>query len=97
VQTQTRRHSFLVSLIGIKRVVVAINKMDLVGYSQDVRRASSRLPRIRPRRSAWRTSSRIPMSALRGDNITDSERHALVHGPTLMGYLETVEIDRSAA
>ena len=95
VQTQTRRHSFLVSLIGIKRVVVAINKMDLVGYSEatfnrildDYRAFAAQL--------GLEDIVAIPMSALKGDNITSpSEQMGWYHGPTLMGYLETVEVDQ---
>jgi bifunctional enzyme CysN/CysC len=95
VQTQTRRHSFLVSLIGIKRVIVAINKMDLVGYSE------ATFQRILDDYLAFAGQLgledivAIPMSALKGDNITSqSEQMGWYHGPTLMGYLETVEVDQ---
>ena len=71
VLTQTRRHSYLVSLLGIRHVVLAINKMDLVGYDAgDLRHDRRRLPRVRRRRSASRTFVAIPISALKGDNIT---------------------------
>jgi len=97
VLTQTRRHSYLVSLIGIKRVVLAINKMDLVGYSHEVYdrivgeyrdfAAPLGLTDIVP----------IPMSALRGDNITEkSDLTPWYAGPTLMEHLETVEIGEAA-
>jgi hypothetical protein len=59
-------------------VVLAVNKMDLVGYDRRFRRASSRLPRVRRRRSASTTVVAIPISALRGDNITTPRAHALV-------------------
>jgi bifunctional enzyme CysN/CysC len=95
VQTQTRRHSFLVSLIGIKRVVVAINKMDLVGYSEAAYRRILDDYRAFAAQLGLEDIVAIPMSALRGDNITEpSEAMGWYHGPTLMGYLETVEVDQ---
>ncbi|MCQ9378586.1 sulfate adenylyltransferase subunit CysN [Methyloversatilis sp. XJ19-49] len=94
VQTQTRRHSFLVSLIGIRRVVVAINKMDLVGFSQDVYDRIERDYRTFAAQIGLNDILCIPMSALRGDNITDkSDRTPWYAGPTLMEHLETVPID----
>jgi bifunctional enzyme CysN/CysC len=94
VQTQTRRHSFLVSLIGIRRVVVAINKMDLVGFSQDVYDRIERDYRAFAAQIGLNDILCIPMSALRGDNITDkSDRTPWYAGPTLMEHLETVPID----
>jgi bifunctional enzyme CysN/CysC len=96
VLTQTRRHSYLVSLLGIRDVVVAINKMDLVGYAEhvyldiveDYRRFAQQL--------GLDEITFIPMSALNGDNVTTpSERMPWYHGTTLMGYLETVEIDET--
>jgi bifunctional enzyme CysN/CysC len=94
VQTQTRRHSFLVSLIGIRRVVVAINKMDLVGFSQEVYDGIERDYRQFAAQIGLDDILCIPMSALRGDNITDkSDRTPWYVGPTLMEYLETVQID----
>ncbi|WP_018410383.1 sulfate adenylyltransferase subunit CysN [Methyloversatilis thermotolerans] len=95
VQTQTRRHSFLVSLIGIKRVVVAINKMDLVGYSETTFRRILDDYRAFAAQLGLEDIVAIPMSALKGDNITSqSEQMGWYHGPTLMGYLETVEVDQ---
>jgi bifunctional enzyme CysN/CysC len=94
VQTQTRRHSFLVSLIGIRRVVVAINKMDLVGFSQDVYDRIERDYRAFAAQIGLNDILCIPMSALRGDNITDkSDRTPWYAGPALMEHLETVPID----
>jgi bifunctional enzyme CysN/CysC len=95
VQTQTRRHSFLVSLIGIKRVVVAINKMDLVGYSEATFRRILDDYRAFAAQLGLEDIVAIPMSALKGDNITSqSEQMGWYHGPTLMGYLEAVEVDQ---
>ena len=93
VLTQTRRHSYLVHLMGIRQVVLAINKMDMVDYSQarfeeikqDYLAFASQLPGL--------TVTPIPMSALKGDNIT-TPSHSMpwFHGSTLMGYLETVPL-----
>jgi bifunctional enzyme CysN/CysC len=94
ILTQTRRHSYLVSLLGIRHIVVAINKMDLVDYSEKVFRD------IREDYSAFAAQigledvTFIPLSAFRGDNIIEpSSAMPWYHGSTLMGYLETVEID----
>ena len=99
VLTQTRRHSFLVSLLGIKRVVVAINKMDLVDYSQRrVRHDRGGVPRRSPRESGSTTSR---SSRCRRSRATTSSPRATntpwYHGPTLLGYLETVAVDDDAA
>ncbi len=95
VLTQTRRHSYLVALIGIHRVVLAINKLDLVGYSQAV------FDRIEEEYRAFAGSIGltdivcIPLSAKKGDNVTSpSTNTPWYRGSTLMDYLETVEIDR---
>lgn len=97
VLTQTKRHSYLVSLIGIKNVVLAINKMDLVNYSKDV------FDRILGDYTAFAANLNIdkivpiPMSALAGDNITEpSGNMGWYRGPTLMHHLETVEVTRAA-
>jgi len=94
VLTQTRRHSYLVSLIGIRHVAIAINKMDLVEYSEKRFRAIEEEYRTFAQRIGIKDIVSIPVSALKGDNIlTASARTPWYHGPTLMGYLETVEID----
>ncbi|MDO9475149.1 MAG: sulfate adenylyltransferase subunit CysN [Pseudohongiella sp.] len=93
VQVQTRRHSFITSLLGIKHIVVAINKMDLVSYSQDV------FEKIKADYIAFSKKLRnaefhfIPMSALDGDNVVNrSEFMSWYEGPALMSLLEHVEI-----
>ncbi len=94
VLTQTRRHSYLVQLIGIRKVVLAINKMDLVGYSQQKFdeivadytgfAASIGLDKFLP----------MPISGLRGDNIKNrGENMPWYQGPTLLAHLETVEVE----
>ena len=97
VLTQTRRHSYLVSLLGIRKVVVAVNKLDLVGYSEDV------FNRIESEYRAFAAEIRltdivcIPVSALRGDNIVAaSSETPWYRGPTLLGHLEAVEVEGEA-
>lgn len=93
VLTQTRRHSYLVHLMGIRQVVLAINKMDMVDYSQarfeEIKQDYLAFARQLPGLSV----APIPMSALKGDNITSpSHRMPWFHGSTLMGFLETVAL-----
>jgi bifunctional enzyme CysN/CysC len=92
VLTQSRRHGFIASLLGIPHVVVCINKMDLVDYSQEV------YERIRKEYTQFTSRLRIPdilyipISALRGDNVVDrSTRTPWYDGPTLLTHLESVE------
>jgi bifunctional enzyme CysN/CysC len=97
VLTQTRRHSYLVSLIGIKKVVLAINKMDLVGYDEDVFKRIVDDYRAFGAKIGIEDFVAIPLSGLKGDNITaPSENTPWYHGPTLMGYLETVDVEDAA-
>ncbi len=97
VLTQTRRHSYLVSLLGIKHVVVAINKMDLVDYSHEIYDAICAEYLDFAGRIGLEHVTFIPVSALKGDNITEPSGHTpWYHGPTLMGYLETVPVDDEA-
>ncbi|MEO8444731.1 MAG: sulfate adenylyltransferase subunit CysN, partial [Gammaproteobacteria bacterium] len=92
VLTQTRRHSFLASLLGIRKVVLAINKMDLVGYSEEVFNRIVDEYREFAGQLALDEITAIPLSALRGDNmLAPSEHTPWYRGPTLLGYLETVE------
>jgi len=94
VLTQTRRHSYLVSLLGIRKVVLAINKMDLVDYSHAVFDTIVAEYRDFARQIGLDDIVAIPVSGLKGDNITaPSGQTPWYHGPTLMGYLETVEIE----
>ena len=94
VLTQTRRHSYLAHLIGIRKVVLAINKLDLVDYSEEVFRTISDEYRDFADQIGLEDITPIPLSALRGDNILAKSEHTpWYHGPTLMAYLETVEVD----
>ena len=94
VLTQTRRHSYLAHLIGIRNLVLAVNKMDLIGYDQ------SRYDAIVEDYRAFAKSIGItefvpmPISGFKGDNITSpSPNTPWYQGPTLMAHLETVELD----
>ena len=94
VLTQTRRHSYLVHLMGIRHVVLAVNKMDLIDYSRE------RFEEIVADYRAFAESIgianvlAIPISGLKGDNITaKSGATPWYEGPALMDHLETVEID----
>ena len=94
VLTQTRRHSYLMSLIGIRHVVVAINKMDLVDYKESVFRSIVEDYSEFAKQIGLDNITFIPMSAFKGDNIIGlSSNMPWYHGTTLMGYLETIEVD----
>ena len=97
VLTQTRRHSFLVHLLGIRNIVLAVNKLDLVGY------AEARFDAIVEEYRAFATRigigefTAIPISGLQGDNITSrSERTPWYQGPALIEHLETVPLATDA-
>jgi len=94
VLTQTKRHSFIASLLGIRHVVLAVNKIDLVGFSE------ARFNQIREdyaaavRTLGFATLTAIPMSARFGDNvISASNRTPWYEGPSLLTCLETIEVD----
>jgi bifunctional enzyme CysN/CysC len=94
VQTQTKRHSFIASLLGIKNVIVAVNKMDLMGFDEN------KFEQIQSDYLAFAKDLElenilfVPLSALDGDNVVNrSERSPWYKGKTLMEMLETVEIN----
>ena len=98
VLTQTRRHSFIASMLGIRHVVLAVNKMDLVDYDQhrfdeivaDYQDFATAL--------SFTSITPIPLSALAGDNVIErSAATSWYQGPTLLGYLETVDVSATAA
>ena len=101
VQTQTRRHTYIASLLGIKNIIVAINKMDLVEFSE------ARFNEIQTEYAGFvaqlgdRKPSNIiftPISALNGDNVVNKSANTPWYtGETLMGSLESVEINRTSA
>ena len=93
LMVQTPRHAFIASLLGIRHVVLAINKIDLVGYSQE------RFEEIRKEFETFangfdfETLQAIPMSARYGDNVTvRSDKMGWYSGPTLLEHLETIEV-----
>ncbi|NOX51382.1 MAG: sulfate adenylyltransferase subunit CysN [Gammaproteobacteria bacterium] len=95
--TQTRRHSFICSLLGIKHVVLAVNKMDLVDYSEEVHNQIVSDYHIFAKQLKFDHIidhiTAIPLSALKGDNIIERSRHThWYRGPTLLGFLESVDI-----
>ena len=95
VQTQTKRHSFITSLLGIKHIVVAINKMDLMDFDQQVfEKIKADYLAFAERIELQPTSLHfVPMSALKGDNVVNrSERASWYEGQSLMEILESVEI-----
>lgn len=99
VLVQTRRHSYLAHLLGIKNLILAVNKMDLVDYSQD------KFDTIVKEYTEFATEigikdfTAIPISGFKGDNITvaPSENMAWYDGPALIGHLENIEIAATAA
>jgi sulfate adenylyltransferase subunit 1 len=94
VKTQTRRHSFLVSLLGIKHVIVAVNKMDLKGYSETVYEEIKADYLEFSKQLEIPDIQFIPLSALDGDNVVNaSENTPWYKGETLMTMLEKVEIN----
>ncbi|WP_207886568.1 sulfate adenylyltransferase subunit CysN [Pseudomonas sp. 30_B] len=93
---QTRRHSYLVSLLGIRKVVLAINKLDLMDYSQDVFERIERDYRAFAAQIGLDDIQCIPLSALRGDNMLEpSPNTPWYQGPSLLQYLESVPLEES--
>ncbi len=96
VLTQTRRHACILSLLGIPRIALAVNKMDLVNFDQ------ARFDAIAAEFASFADPLKfeqvvpIPVSALKGDNVIAPSAHMhWYHGPTLLGHLETVEVGRA--
>ena len=99
VLTQTQRHSFILSLIGVKHVVLAVNKIDLVNYDEKTFRTIEAEYREFARELGFETLVAITVSALKGDNILKpSPSMHWYTGPQLVPYLETIEVasDRTA-
>ena len=98
VLTQTRRHSFICSLLGIGQVALAVNKMDLVNFDQQVYEQIVRDYEEFAQQLNFEQITAIPVSALKGDNVVArSPKTPWYSGPTLIGYLETVHAGRSLA
>ncbi len=95
---QTKRHSYLVSLVGIRHVVLAVNKMDLVGYDEALFREITDAYRAFSAPLGFPDIRAIPVSALRGDNVMErSANMPWYKGPTLLDYLETVDVEDARA
>ncbi len=93
VLTQTRRHSYIASLLGVKHIVVAINKMDLVDYSRDVFKEIETAYRDMTSELGFSEILCIPISALNGDNVTSvSKATPWYEGPALLPFLEDVDV-----
>lgn len=99
VLTQTRRHSFIVSMVGVKNVLLAINKLDLVEYSQQVYDdIVSEYREFADSALNLESITPVPISALMGDNVVNkSENTPWFNGQTIMQYLETVEVSNQKA
>lgn len=98
LQTQTHRHARIVALLGIRHLVMAVNKMDLVGWDQTA--FSDIIEEFQPlvRELGFESFQPIPVSALNGDNITErTAATAWYTGPTLLDCLETVDVTRGTA
>ena len=93
VLTQTRRHSFIVSMVGVKKVLLAVNKLDLVDYSEDVyRQIVSDYSAFAESALDIESITAVPISALLGDNVVNrSENTPWYNGETIMQYLENIE------
>jgi sulfate adenylyltransferase subunit 1 len=97
VITQSRRHGFIASLLGIPHITVAVNKMDLVNFSQEVYEKIKKDYEVFAQQIGIKELKVIPISALKGDNVVKpSENMAWYKGPTLLEYLEKVEISHDS-
>ena len=95
ILTQTRRHSFIVSLLGIEHVVIAINKMDLVDFKEDVFNEISKAYGELATELGIKNTYYIPVSALDGDNVVDkSDKTPWYKGSTLLNLLNTMDISK---
>ena len=93
VLTQTRRHSYIVSLVGIRHVILAVNKMDLVDYSQHAFNEIEEDYRAFAEQLNFDHISCVPISAINGDNVLNpSQNMEWYRGPTLMSELESIDV-----
>jgi bifunctional enzyme CysN/CysC/sulfate adenylyltransferase subunit 1 len=91
---QSRRHTYIAALLGIPHLVIAVNKMDLVDWSEDrYWEIRDEIEDFLPKLDVFRDVKFIPISALNGDNVVDASKHApWFEGPTLLAHLENVHI-----
>lgn len=93
ILTQTRRHSFIASMMGIEHVILAVNKMDLVDFSESHFAEICEKYNLLLDHLSFKSVTSIPISALKGDNVVErSNKMHWYQGPTLLGFLETVEV-----
>jgi bifunctional enzyme CysN/CysC len=96
--TQTRRHTYICGLLGIRHVVLAVNKMDLVGYAQNTFRRIESDYRVVAAQMGVEQVTAVPLSALHGENVSRrSTTMGWYNGPSLLEQLETVQVDRAAS
>ena len=94
VLEQTKRHSFLTSLVGIKKVIIAVNKMDLISYQKNIYEEIIKEYKEFAKKLNFDSIYDIPVSALNGDNILNSTtKLSWFKGPTLMSLLETINVE----
>ena len=98
VLTQTRRHSFIVSMVGVKKIILAVNKLDLVDYSKHTfDKITSEYLEFANNALQLEEITAIPISALKGDNITEKSMNTSWYdGPSIIQYLESVEVTSSS-
>ena len=95
ILTQTRRHSFIVSLLGIEHIIVAINKMDLVGFSEDVFNEIKQAYGELANELDIKNTYYIPVSALDGDNVVDQSKNTPWYtGKPMLGLLDSMDITK---
>ncbi|WP_417826806.1 sulfate adenylyltransferase subunit CysN [Thalassospira povalilytica] len=97
ILTQTRRHSFITSLLGIKHVVLAVNKMDLIDYDQSKFDEIVAAYNEFAAQLNYSSITAIPLSALRGDNMIEASANTPWYsGPTLLAHLEDIQVEQDA-
>ncbi len=98
LQRQTRRHAYVASLLGVRHVLLAVNKMDLVDFREEVFRGIERAFADFARDLGFASLTAVPLSALRGDNLSQRSAHTpWYQGPTLRGWLDGVPARAPAA
>lgn len=96
ILSQTKRHSFIVSLLGIKKIIVAVNKMDLVDFNETVFKKIESDYHSFAKKLDFKEIHTVPVSALKGDNLTKSSLNCQWYGgPSLLTLLETLEVENN--
>jgi bifunctional enzyme CysN/CysC len=96
--TQTRRHTYICGLLGIRHVLLAVNKMDLVGYAQNTFKRIESDYRVVAAQMGIEQVTAVPLSALHGENVSSrSQAMAWYNGPSLLEYLEAVQVERATS